>query len=205
MEKFLNQLNALKEALPPMKKAVENIKMDCRTPDQPHGNIQQPVLDLICADCHSYENSETTHLEELVRSHRAIEKPDLYRSFRFIVNDDYLRRVCSLQNFVRYHLSGESYSAREMADVKKRDLQERLKDGELEIDMEELKGTTGKIGNPTWWTFKENGSSDEPSSGEAYMKELALGDMEIQLAAAENTVIELSIDQMRMVKNVTRK
>lgn len=203
MNTFFNQLKALVEKEPLMKKAVENVQNDCRSDDQPNGNIKPPVIESICNNCKEHAEEETGHLGETVRHHRSIERPDFYQPVSTPANEP-LRRVTSLQFFVLYHmlesfrgknLLGRSSDKHGSVPKLKKHLIDRFEDAgdEIDLDLDELEGSIGKHNEPTWWTFDEKGV-DIAESGEIYMKELALGEGNLKEAEKDNTAIELSID-----------
>jgi len=86
-----------------------------------------------------------------------------------------------------------SYDKRTSAQLLKRDFLAKFKNDTVELEMDELQGTTGRPEEPTWWTFYEK-TCDAPGTGESYMHELALSESEIKTAEQDNTVVELSID-----------
>lgn len=201
MDRFFKQLSALVNQEPDMKKAAENIKKDCRSKDQPNGNIKEPVLESICEICGAHNDDENDHLEEVVKNHRSIHKPGFYEPVSPPANE-LLRRVTSLHSFILYHilesfrgsnLAGIGYDKHSYVSMKKKQLKERLENGDDLLKPDELEGSTGKHGDPTWWTFYEAGL-DSPGNGEMYMKELALSDHELEKAAIDNAVVESSID-----------
>lgn len=199
-DKFFRQLTVLVEKDSSMTNAVENIKKDWQSKDQPHGNIKPPVTVSISRKCDSYPEDETGHLEETITAHQSINIPGFYQTVS-TPGGEPLRRAVSLSVFLHHHINesfrgrnllGKSYDRRTSIPKFKRHLLERFKNDQVELELDELSGSTGPPGKPTWWTFYDK-YCDAPGSGEAYMKELALDDKQLESAEIDNVVMEVII------------
>lgn len=200
MRKLIEQLTVLKSKEPDMAKAVENIKKDCQSPIQPNGNIRKPVVELICSCCNKYREDEISHISEVIRNHRSIDKPDLYIPVSHLP-DVTVIRVLSLETFIHKHRLasfrdrnpfGKGYDSQSLRKFMKKDLLKKFEKGSIQLDSSVLQGSTSKEGEPSWWTFVES-HLKPPESGEIYMKELALSGEELKKAELDNTTVEISI------------
>lgn len=201
MSKFVKQLTALVSRESAMKRAGENIKKDIQSQNQPLGNINPQVVAAIEKICSSKAENETGHVRDVVKNHQAVNMPGLYEPAP-PPGKEPLRRALSLFSFVKYHILdgtqgntylGKSYSKQDLLPYYKDYLLDKFKqENPYLIDPDELQGSCGKPGDPCWWTFYEKHNSI-PDSGETYMQELALSDMEMKNAEMDNTAVEISI------------
>lgn len=209
MDWFFKQLTVFSEQEPGMMKAADNIKKDCQSNKQPHGNIKNHVLDLICTVCHAHEKDHHSHIREVVRNHRSNDIPERYTPVS-LPRAESLRRAVSLETFVQYHrlesfrgtnIHGKGFDSRSSVKLMKKQILTQLESGDVQIETSILQGSTGKPGEPTWWTFYE-GDLDLPESGESYMKELALSRSEMNKAESDNTVLEIEIEPRALGKKL---
>jgi hypothetical protein len=209
MKKCFKQLNGLAEMEPSMTKAVENIKKDCRSADQPNGNIPVAISKAMSGICSKYPENQTGHLEETVKNHQSINKPKFYTPVS-PPQDEPLRRAISLSSFIAFHileshrgktLIGKSSAKHSSFPYLKKALLDEFEDNRVELEFDRLQGTTGKQGEATWWTFYEKGG-DMPKIGEKYMQELALGEDEMKKAEKDKIVVELAINAETLGKEL---
>ncbi|NJL27869.1 MAG: hypothetical protein HC897_08200 [Thermoanaerobaculia bacterium] len=181
MEHLRRSLEALRASKPEFRQAVENVFEDVASPENPHGNLGAGLVAAL--DHHA---SAFTDAQRTIEEHGCIEKPSLHRR---VSPPGQVLRVMAPRHFVVYHVLESSGSADE-SEVGAWLL--ALTPGHHYLAKDDLAGRTGAPGRPCWWTFEE-ADHPAPSTGETYVHELGLGEIQCRQAEQDGAVVEVTL------------
>lgn len=176
---LLKELDDLKQD-PRYTQAVENVRDDLHSAQNPHGNLGRNLVSALEAACQA-----GTEVEDAIKEHLSTERPDLHRECQASTQ---VRRVMSRSDFVDYHV------LRGATDQSERDPWiQLLTPGEYLFDGGDLNGSTGRPDGLAWWAVEESGRP-APNDGRRYVAELALGEGQRLKAQSDGAVVEVTLD-----------
>ena len=178
--------------------AVRNVKEDSCLSGNSNGNITIEVLESICKK----RKSSTEKLEDTLRAHQSFKIPHKYSSYDKN-NVKRLKRVLSLNDFVRFHINDDSvdkftffYNPASLSSYKKDILEQ---ENSFSMDQEDLIGTTGCMDSQTWWTFNLD-DYPPPTTASTYVNELALEENYQEEIKNDGLAIEITIPSKALNK-----
>lgn len=186
------KLNELARFYPEISQAVANLLGDIRSPSNPHGNIPAGLANELETACQGIPFHEIAQIKTTVNNYQIGGKGNGTHREPTTKPNNHLRLVFSPTMIFTYHL-GDGKSPISNADMPIR-MKAMFQSGSSQTErIENLKGTTGREGTPSWWSFK--GGDDRPETADARtcMEELALSPEEIQRAEKDEMAIEIMI------------
>lgn len=181
MEHLRRSLEALRASEPEFHQAVENVFDDVASPGNPHGNLGSNLVAALESRARSGGDARQT-----VREHECLEKPSLHRR---VSPPREVRRAMAPRHFVVYHVLEGSGSADE-SEVEA--WLRVLTPGNHRLAKDDLGGRTSAPGRPCWWSGAEP-DHPSPATGETYVHELALGEIQCQQAEQDGAVVEVTL------------
>ncbi len=178
MRRLLQEFDRLRRQEPELRQAVENIRDDIRSSQNPNGNLEPLLVEALESGCRAGRP-----LRQVIGEHLCTERPELHRT---CAPPSPVRRVMARSDFVSYHILRKRASSQ----TRRRLYRQRLDTGDHSLKADELHGRTGRERRPCWWTFEEPDRS-LPNDGRTCVAELALGDSTRRRIRREGALVDL--------------
>lgn len=175
MQHCKQQLLELADTAPTWQQAVNNLLSDLQTTAQPHGNIPENMAKALERGC----KTAGADVPATIQAHQTVRRTDLRSPTQRPTQA--LRLCFSRTTFAVFHLASGADSANNA---------HAWTDVVTPLQLQDLKGTTGRVDSPTWWTFADH---DLPPDADTYMAQLAMPRRELDLARLDGMAVVLDV------------